>query len=189
MILTRMVVFAWLLVPSQVFAQELSLGQLHAQLMMQGLLVGEFSQCDRQKKAAVSGRGTFRFEPGHSMKLDFVSPRPSSVELIYKHGRMLVLANGSERKSSKAAALEGMIFSIFNLNEEVLNKKFKIDLQGSVEQFSITLKPKKRWAKLIKLVELIGSDGIIQMMHLTFHGGRILTLAFFPHDKKFSAVC
>ena len=189
MTLLRSFALGLLLVQFNVSAQELSLGELRNRLMREDVLVGKFAQCDRQKKTAVSGSGNFHFEPGRRIKLDFSTPKTSSMELLYDNGRVVVKYDGVKQKSARAEVFGAMIFSALNLDEAVLNKKFKVDLQGSVESFTITLVPNKRLARIIKLIELTGSDGMVHMVHLTLPGERMLTLVFFLRGEKFYAVC
>lgn len=170
-------------------AQQLSMAKLREQIVSRGTVSGEFVQCIRQGTTITSGNGSFTYEPDRRIALNFAHPNRYSVELIYKGGQIKTITNGIEKRPSEQNPLSGLMFSIMNMKASVLDRRFKVDLRGSTDEFSMLLTPKRRLARLLNSVKLAGSGGMLKSIQIRARDKRIITISLFPPGQFLAATC
>lgn len=187
----------WLCVPgmaalvvlqSIVMAQPLLLSQLREQVLMRGLTSGWFIQCTVHGTTNIMGSGRFSFEPDKLVALNFDRPNRYSIE-FFSDGTQIKTVAGIRQKTPRHSPLGGLMFSIMNMETSLLDRYFEIDLAGSIDRFSILLVAKKRMVKIIQLIKISGTGGLVDTLQLTTGNTRIVSVRLFPTKPPAGTTC
>lgn len=166
----------------------LSLAQLRAQLLGHAQVNGEFLQCTTHGKSTIRGSGEFLFVPSQRIELKFSQPNKYTM-IFFNDGTQSRIAGGIEQKSPRYSPLSRLLFAIMNLQETVLKQRFEVFLQGSIEQFTLVLTPKKRMAKILHSVNIAGTDGLVNRVQIKTQALRTIIIHLFPSGQSADHTC
>ncbi len=173
---------------SNAFAQGLSLVNIQDQIEQRGSVSGQFIQCLKQGNTKILGSGSFTFEPKHRIKLNFEHPDKYTI-LFSSDGKQIKTVNNIEQKMARYSPVGSLMFSIISMQESRLESRFEVNLFGSMDEFELSLIPKKRMAKLFKSVEISGSLGLINNISINTTDGREYSISMFVSDQSTDFVC
>ena len=181
-------VAALIALQSIAMAQPVSLSQLRDRLLEDGPKSGWFVQCTTHGGAVISGSGRFIFEPDKRIELRFERPNRYAI-IFFKDGTQSRIVGGVEQKSSRHSPVGSLMFSIMSMQESSLDSRFALNLQGSIEQFSMSLIPKKRISRVVRAVEITGADGLVNTIQIETRNSRAISLHLFPNEQPAGATC
>ena len=169
-------------------AQPLSLAQLRDQILEHRSISGRFVQCTTQGSASIFGSGRFTVEPDNRIELNFDQPNQYSIE-FFSDGTQIRTSGGIRQKTPHHSPLGGLMFSIMSMQKSALDRRFEIDLGGTIDQFSMSLIPKKRMSKILRSVEITGVAGLVNTLQITTRDDRVISIYLFPAEQPVGVVC
>ena len=169
-------------------AQPLSLSQLRDQIFSKGTTSGQFLQCTNQGSASIVGSGHFIFEPGKRIELNFEHPNRYTV-VFFSNGTQSRTVGGIEQKSPRHSSVGILMFSLMNMRQPFVDSRFETTLNGTLDQFHIGLKPKKRMAKIVQSVEMSGASGSLHKIQIKTGDNRAIAVHLFPTGTPEDATC
>ncbi len=169
-------------------AQPVSLAQLRNHLLEHETTSGRFVQCTMHGSASIAGVGRFTFSPGKQIKLNFEQPHKYSV-VFFSDGTQIKTINGIEQKVPHYSSVGRLMFSIMNMQKSLLDNRFKIELQGTIDQFNMSLIPRKRKAGIVQAVEIGGVAGLVNAIQVKTRNSRTISIRLFPEGQPVGIAC